>query len=127
MTDSSANDHREGAALGDNKSATTTTTTTGRTLLQQAVILDDQGLISALLEHGADVQAQDGNSRTPLHIAAALGHESSAHILLSKGAAATISTTDCKGLTPMHLAVQNGRISLVKLLTRFGADVNLRF
>ncbi|KAI9042079.1 ankyrin repeat domain-containing protein [Aspergillus affinis] len=99
----------------------------GRTLLHQAVLGDNVGMISALLEHGANVMAQDGDGFTPLHLAAFRGNEQSASILLRNGAAASVCIPSGAGLTPIHLAVQNGHVPLVQLLIKHGADVNARY
>lgn len=84
-------------------------------------------MISVLLEHGADVKSLDGGRRTPLHLAALLGHEKAARLLLQHGAAVTISSADEAGLNPIHLAIQNRHASIVGILAEFGADVNLQF
>ena len=84
-------------------------------------------MISALLEHGANVMAQDGDGFTPLHLAVFRGNEQSTSILLGNGAAASVCVPSGAGLTPIHLAVQNGHVPLVQLLIKHGADVNARF
>lgn len=99
----------------------------GRTLLHQGVILDSEEIVSVLLAHVADVGARDNDGRTPLHLAAALGHARIGRLLLMHGAAATVSMADRHGLTAMHLAVQNAHCPMVEALVEFGADVNLRF
>ncbi|CAG8020081.1 unnamed protein product [Penicillium salamii] len=99
----------------------------GRTLLHQAVILNSEEIVSVLLAHVADVKARDNDGRTPLHVAAALGHARVGRLLLMHGAAVTVSMADGHGLTAMHLAVQNGHASTVEALVECGADVNLRF
>ncbi|KAK1139469.1 M-phase phosphoprotein 8 [Aspergillus melleus] len=99
----------------------------GRTLLHQAVLHDNVGMISALLEHGANVMAQDGDGFTPLHLAVFRGNEQSTSTLLGNGAAASVCVPSGAGLTPIHLAVQNGHVPLVQLLIKHGADVNARF
>lgn len=86
---------------------------------------EDIGLV--LLAQVADVEARDHDGRTPLHLAAALGHARIGRLLLMHGAAATLSLEDRHGLTAMHLAVQNGHAPIVEDLVEFGADVNLQF
>ena len=99
----------------------------GRNLLHEGVILDNQEMILVLLGHVADVEAHDNDGRTPLHLAAALGHERAGRLLLMHGATATLVMMDRHGMTAMHLAVQNGHTRMVKSLLEFGADANLRF
>ncbi|CDM32810.1 Ankyrin repeat-containing domain [Penicillium roqueforti FM164] len=99
----------------------------GRTLLHQGVFMDSEDIVLVLLAQVADVEARDHDGRTPLHLAAALGHARIGRLLLMHGAAATLSLEDRHGLTAMHLAVQNGHAPIVEDLVEFGADVNLQF
>ena len=100
-----------------------------------------------LLEHGANVNAQENTHSTPLHLAAQYGRVEVLHVLLehvaipgtvddeSKSAFHEyVNVQDEDGNTPLHLAseglLQRGRnISLsfsnvARLLLKYGADVN---
>ena len=61
---------------------------------------------------------------TPLHIAAAMGDENSARILLGHGAA--IDPLDEYFSTPLHAAAMNSRLPIVKLLLHHGANPQRR-
>lgn len=54
------------------------------------------------------------NGWTPLHVAAARGHESVAWLLLDQRADAAPKTT--AGQTPLHLAAANGNLAVAELL-----------
>jgi ankyrin repeat protein len=47
---------------------------------------------SLLIEKGADVNASDSSSRTPLHRASERGHEAVARLLIEKGAGVNTSS-----------------------------------
>ena len=107
-----------------------------------------------LIEHGADVKAQDWSGSTPLHYASRNGQVEVARFLIKHGADVTMQTTD--GQTPLnnglqtdhclyawpfighsggvsthekegwprHFASPNERMELAQLLVEHGADVN---
>ena len=76
-----------------------------------------------LLERGADVNARDSSSATPLHLAAEAERTdlSCAKLLLETGANANAKDED--RMTPLHYAVEAGNIEVVKLLLDSGADI----
>ncbi|KAF7505418.1 hypothetical protein GJ744_000964 [Endocarpon pusillum] len=73
-----------------------------------------------LIEEGVDLESRDDLGRTPLAVAARLGHTISVQSLLDKGA--DLESRDNLGQTPLVLAVRNGRIENVSLLLAKGAD-----
>ncbi|KAF3910609.1 Ankyrin-3 [Orbilia brochopaga] len=79
-------------------------------------------LLSALIDHGADVEltSLDTYGRKPLHYAAQLGWRDCARHLLYKGA--QIESTTNRGRTSLHLAAESGHADLVNLLLRRGAQ-----
>ena len=58
--------------------------------------------VRLLIEHGADVTAQDGSNMTPLHLASFSGTPGIVRLLLEHGACVTAQDKSCK--TPLHLA-----------------------
>ncbi|KAH8978160.1 putative ankyrin repeat protein [Lactarius hatsudake] len=93
-------------------------------------------LRNLLIEHGADVNAQDESHRTPLHLASHKGerfikryrqatYDETAEIvrvLIRHGA--DLTARDKTQSTPLHLASSKGSGDTMKLLILNGADVN---
>ena len=67
-----------------------------------------------LLEHGADVNAQDKGGLIPLHNASSYGHLDIAALLIKHNT--VVNATDKWGYTPLHEAAQKGRTQLCSLL-----------
>ena len=65
---------------------------------------------------------QNNFGLSPLHYAAAGGHEEAVQLLLEQGA--HINTSNNQGLTPLYLAARNGRENVVEILaSRNGIDL----
>lgn len=80
-----------------------------------------QGVVSALISAGANVNAQGSCGVSALHIAAADGHVSVAQMLLGAGAAVDKPLEG--GATPLLLAAQRGNMEMCGMLILAGADV----
>ncbi|MHB9146957.1 MAG: ankyrin repeat domain-containing protein [Candidatus Amoebophilus sp.] len=78
------------------------TDVSGDSPLHIAVLMGDIEEVKSLLEHGADVHAQNKNGSTPLHVAAWFNKLEVAKFLLEQGA--DIHVTNAYGQTPLHLA-----------------------
>ncbi len=117
--------------------------------LYPAFLANNNEILNALIVNGADItslvhsaaktdsmeylndrvistyiNATDENGRTPLHIAAVMGHIKSLDKLL-KTKGVNINIADKSGLTALHLAVQHNRTEAVmRLLTTDGINVN---
>ena len=68
----------------------------------------------------ANMEATDGDGRTPLFIAVMNGHEAAVSELLAGGCA--INAQSNKGYTPLYMAANKGNESIVGLLCGEGAD-----
>jgi hypothetical protein len=66
----------------------------------------------------------DDEGRTPLHYAAANGHNDIVKFLLEKGQ--DISQADKVGLTPLHQAAMRAKVSTVELLLSKGANTEAK-
>uniref|UniRef100_A0A8C8K137 Poly [ADP-ribose] polymerase n=2 Tax=Oncorhynchus tshawytscha TaxID=74940 RepID=A0A8C8K137_ONCTS len=77
-----------------------------------------------LLEHGADVNAQDKGGLIPLHNAASYGHVDIAALLIKYNTC--VNATDKWAFTPLHEAAQKGRTQLCALLLAHGADPSMK-
>lgn len=99
----------------------------------------DLRLVLDLLQSGADPRISDKHARTPLHVAstkldAAIGKERSSSrcrsfelfvlvkALVDHGA--DVNAEDCIGNTPLHLACISGRVAIVGILLRAGANLS---
>lgn len=60
-------------------------------------------VVKVLICDGVDVNAQDANNSTPLHLASYWGKVESMHLLIQHGA--NLNALDKKNSTPLHLAL----------------------
>ncbi len=97
----------------------------GMTALHWAAQADDVGLVAALLDAGADVEARTRlGGHTPLHVAGRSANEGAVAALLEGGADPNAVTTT--GATPLHFAAGSGASGAVAALLDRGADPDAR-
>lgn len=94
----------------------------GFTALHNAMPEEEFEIIEYLIEKGADVEIQNEDGVTPLHLAA---FTKTALILLEHGA--DINQKDNRGNTPLHAAVIAGEEhrEMIKFLIDNGADASI--
>ncbi|OWF35324.1 uncharacterized protein LOC110443061 [Mizuhopecten yessoensis] len=93
------------------------------TPLHVAVLQSPLKTISFLVDHGADVNSCDGNSRVPLHYVANAGRADVLQFLLQKGSSCNVQSASMK--TPLMYAVIKGDPMSINLLIKAGADVDI--
>lgn len=76
---------------------------------------------SALLNNGADINAQDSYNTTPLLIAVKNGYVSIVDLLLTYGA--DMNRKGSRGFTCLHYACEEGNLEMVKYLIEKGASI----
>lgn len=82
-------------------------------------------IVRALVGYGADVQAEDRNGITALHLAALSGNFEIAGTLIAFGA--DVNQGDRNGTTPlMEAALCNDQTLVLKLLLERGANINAK-
>lgn len=84
---------------------------------------EDEKACKALLDAGANINAQDEHGNTALHFAAKQGHQNIVALLLRRGAQVDVREGSNK-YTPLHVATLNRHTSLISLLLKAGADIN---
>ncbi len=80
--------------------------------------------VRSFIEQGADVNIQNKQGWTPLHIVVKYDLIGTLELLIAKGADVNKKNDD--GVTPLHTSAYKGNIEIVKLLIGRGADVNAR-
>ncbi|WP_339045925.1 ankyrin repeat domain-containing protein [Candidatus Mesenet endosymbiont of Agriotes lineatus] len=90
--------------------------------LHYAAAKGHTNVITLLLQHKADVHAQNKCGQTPLHCAAEKGHTNVITLLLQHKA--DVHAQDYCGQTPLYWAAEKGHEEVVKLLIEKGADVH---
>jgi ankyrin repeat protein len=79
--------------------------------------------VRMLVNHGADVNPEDGD-QCALHAAASTGNVEVLYELLNSGA--SVNAVDIASRTALFQASQSGQVEVVRTLLEHGADVNLR-
>lgn len=90
-----------------------------------AVLKGDGEIVKLLLEHGANISAQDDGGNTVLHraIVDLKENEKIVEILINNGA--KIDLRNEKGFSPLHSSVNMGIIKIVEMILNCEGDVNI--
>ncbi|KAF7951822.1 hypothetical protein EAE96_007120 [Botrytis aclada] len=98
----------------------------GRTPLHYACGSDSPDIVSLLLSAGANAEEETkGESRRPIHIAAAKGSVRIVEILHGKGIA--IDQRDFGGDRPLCIACRQGHVQIVEKLLSYNEPLRMRF
>jgi ankyrin len=79
-------------------------------------------VVELLAEKGANVNNQDKNGMTPLHIASRSGAVDIVRVLLEREAQVDMTSYD--GKTPLHVAVQAGHLNVVRLVVEYSKRID---
>jgi len=84
-----------------------------------------------LLDNGADPDAKDYPSDTPLHYlceGSSIESESDIKIMhaLIKAGADLNAVTEYNGKTPLHYAVEGNKVEFIEILIKAGADLSIK-
>lgn len=86
----------------------------GDTLLHRAVAMNNQPLVSKLLQLGANASLYDSHGKNALHIAASFNQHQMVNLLVNAGV--DLQAQSSAGKTVLHIAAQKGFMSLVEQL-----------
>lgn len=89
-----------------------------------AAILNHVTVLKVLIQHGVDINGQDGGQMTALHFAAHYGHIEFLEVLLDNGVDVTVMD-DC-GRTALHRALDKHFINVAKRLITHGINVDMQ-
>ncbi|KAF3910368.1 Ankyrin-1 [Dactylellina cionopaga] len=97
----------------------------GVSVLNRAIVAGNSGIARELIDRGADVTRKNLHRQSGLHECARYGRPRILGWLIDAGMSSEIDSADSTiGMTPLYLAVDQGRPLLVKALIKHGADVN---
>lgn len=89
------------------------------TALGLAVEAGNKGVVEALIQHKASLNAADESGRTPLHVAASYNAVAVTELLLAAGA--SVDVRDDEGERPLHVASAGGCSEIITALMKHGA------
>jgi ankyrin repeat protein len=94
------------------------------TILWKAAGSGDFKRIQSLISNGADVNSENEDGLTPLHVAAIHGRGTIVKLLIDHGADVNTKTED--GQTLLHHVAREGHVNVVKLLLDNGSDLSAK-
>lgn len=90
----------------------------------EAIEKNDLVAVKDFIARGADINARNGRSSTPLHFAAFYSNSTMVELLVAHGAA--VDSENNEGLTPLYFSVQEGKRKVVEFLLSRGAEINTK-
>ncbi|XP_063779984.1 transient receptor potential cation channel subfamily A member 1 isoform X2 [Pseudophryne corroboree] len=104
----------------------------GNTPIMQACAKDNSEALLMLFNHGAKLCKRNKIGCFPIHMTAFAGSLNCMDLILKKGEELNFSIedhinfTDNEKSSPLHVAVQNGRLEIVKACIGYGAKIDLK-
>ncbi|KAI0228044.1 Ankyrin repeat and sterile alpha motif domain-containing protein 1B [Lamellibrachia satsuma] len=80
-----------------------------------------QAPLASLTRRTLNINCQDSNGDTPLHLAALNGHAEAVRLLLQHEGSANME--DSRGCFPLHLAAWNGHANICRILLTHGPSI----
>jgi ankyrin repeat protein len=99
---------------------------TKNTFLHQAVLNKSKNQVHLLLYYGANVNIQNAEGDTPMHLAAKAGLQEICHMILNDGYRVDVNIQNAKGDTPMHLATIAGLQEICQMILINGYRVDIK-
>lgn len=98
---------------------------TGMSLLHVAASHGQMGAVRVLLSRGADINSQDDEGKTALHLCSFLGH---IHVMreLLMSPLIDVDICDDYGATPLMYAVYNNQVKGVQELIKSDSDISIQ-
>ncbi|MGV8125568.1 MAG: ankyrin repeat domain-containing protein [Candidatus Xenobiia bacterium LiM19] len=90
----------------------------------EAIEKNDLVAVKDFIARGANINARNNRSSTPLHFAAFYSNSTMVELLAAHGAA--IDAENNEGLTPLYFSVQEGKKKVVEFLLSKGAEINTK-
>ena len=91
---------------------------------ETAVVGDLEKLKAELADYPEELNTYSRDGYTPLQLACFFGHEEMVNYLLAAGADVQVVSQNAMGIHPIHAAAANGNLAILKALLEKGADVN---
>src|SRR5439155_18991587 len=95
----------------------------GVPVFQRVVWLNNKKILVMFLDHGVDVDLTDQYGLTALDVAAFLGFDELAKLLIERKANVNAASND--GYRPLHFAVRQESLPVVRLLLAAGAKIDV--
>ncbi|XP_044733830.1 putative ankyrin repeat protein RF_0381 [Chrysoperla carnea] len=93
----------------------------GKSILSAAVLIDNQSAINLLVQHKADINIQDKDGNTALHLALKKMDTAVIELLLS-----FVDDVNRDGNTPLHLAMHSSNTQVIKYLIDHDTNLDIK-
>ncbi|XP_050302292.1 ankyrin repeat domain-containing protein 16-like [Anthonomus grandis grandis] len=98
----------------------------GNTPLHEAILGQHINFVKILIERGADINATNNNMHSCLHLASSQNYIEGIHYLIAHVNITRINDQTKEGYTASHCAARNGHTLALELLSKLGANINIK-